>query len=186
MRSHAKGWVFCREGVNPPQVVLDQALLAVKALGLDFSAVDVIYNESENKAYILECNSAMGIEENSTSLTRYTNAFKKVLNNALPDQFEVIGEAPANPIPVVEHNVPALRLQPVRQNAPQPIVTAPIVAPVANQNRYSLDGITNVVIKFVDNVTKIFGHIAGINHQIKVMEITNGVVTFWWAEQDND
>lgn len=79
IRSHDKGWVFCRENVNPPKTVLDLAIQAVKALGLDFGAVDIIFNERENKAYVLEVNTAMGLE--GTSIQRYSQAFQQLINN---------------------------------------------------------------------------------------------------------
>lgn len=60
IRNHSHGWVFCRDGVNRNEIVMNEAIKAVKALQLDFGAVDVIL--ANNKAYILEVNSAPGIE----------------------------------------------------------------------------------------------------------------------------
>jgi carbamoylphosphate synthase large subunit len=48
---------------NVPGVVIDQARWALTALGLDFGGVDVIYNENTGLAYVLEINSACGLEE---------------------------------------------------------------------------------------------------------------------------
>ena len=45
VRNHNNGFVFVRGGVNPPQQVLDASTLALTATGLDFGAVDVIWNE---------------------------------------------------------------------------------------------------------------------------------------------
>jgi len=77
IRSCDNGWVFCREGVELPECVKEQALKAIQALGLDFGAVDVGYNTRENKAYVYEVNSAPGLQ--GTTLTAYTNAFKELL-----------------------------------------------------------------------------------------------------------
>lgn len=67
------GWVFCREGIEIPNGLLDQAVLALAATGLKFGAVDVIWNAYEDKCYVLEVNTAPGIE--GTTLEKYTNAF---------------------------------------------------------------------------------------------------------------
>ncbi len=75
IRNHANGWVFCREGVVLPQEAEKQAIKAVEALGLDFGAVDIGYNERHNKAYVYEVNTAPGLE--GTSLAKYTKAIKE-------------------------------------------------------------------------------------------------------------
>lgn len=62
VRSHSNGFVFVREGFTTPDCVLQAATMAVPALGLDFGAVDVIYNAKEGKAYVLEINTAPGLE----------------------------------------------------------------------------------------------------------------------------
>ena len=64
IRSHDNGWVFCREGLDEydKETLFDIALDAVSALGLDFGAVDIIYNAHEHKYYALEVNTAPGIE----------------------------------------------------------------------------------------------------------------------------
>lgn len=77
IRSHSNGWVFCRSEVNPSNDVKDQAIKAVQALGLDFGAVDVIWNEHQQKAYVLEVNTAPGLE--GETITKYVNAIKELL-----------------------------------------------------------------------------------------------------------
>lgn len=62
IRNHCNGFVFVRQAVNPPQSVADAAKAALTASGLDFGAVDVIYNTKEGKAYVLEINTAPGLE----------------------------------------------------------------------------------------------------------------------------
>lgn len=77
VRNHANGWVYCRDGVNPHEDILSNATLSVAALGLDFGAVDVIWNEYKQKAYVLEVNTAPGLE--GTTLTKYVEAIKGVM-----------------------------------------------------------------------------------------------------------
>lgn len=62
VRNHDNGFVFVRSTANPSQSVLDAAADALRVSGLDFGAVDVIWNEHEGKAYVLEINSAPGLE----------------------------------------------------------------------------------------------------------------------------
>lgn len=78
VRSHDNGWVFCREDVTPPDKVLSEAMLAVMALGLDFGAVDVIYNEHYDQAYVLEVNTAPGLE--GTTVQRYADNLARYIN----------------------------------------------------------------------------------------------------------
>ena len=77
IRTHGNGWVFCHEEVAPPQMVLDEAKKSVTALGLDFGAVDAIWNNHYNKAYVLEVNTAPGLE--GVTLTKYVNKIKELL-----------------------------------------------------------------------------------------------------------
>jgi len=76
-RSHSNGWVFCSEGVDKNNAILQEmALSAISALGLDFGAVDIIYNEKQNRYYILEVNSAPGME--GETLSNFIEALKNV------------------------------------------------------------------------------------------------------------
>lgn len=72
IRSHATGWVFCRDGITNCPTRNATAMGAVTALSLDFGAVDIIYNEHENKYYVLEVNTAPGLE--GTTLDKYVEA----------------------------------------------------------------------------------------------------------------
>jgi D-alanine-D-alanine ligase-like ATP-grasp enzyme len=54
--------VFCREQVEWTEPLVTEAQKAVNALGLDFGAVDIIYNGHEDKYYVLEVNTAPGME----------------------------------------------------------------------------------------------------------------------------
>ena len=80
VRNHANGFVFVREGVDPPACVRDAATGAIAALGLDFGAVDVIYNRKSGKAYVLEVNTAPGME--GTTIQEYADGFRALLEGA--------------------------------------------------------------------------------------------------------
>lgn len=73
VRAHHKGWVFCRDGIEEPSDLRTTALHAIEALNLDFGAVDIIWNEKQNKSYALEVNTAPGLE--GQTLTNYIQAF---------------------------------------------------------------------------------------------------------------
>ena len=75
MRNFDNGWVYCREDVLAPDAVLDEAVKAVKVLGLDFGAVDIGWNEHYQTPYVYEVNTAPGLE--GTTLEIYLNAFKR-------------------------------------------------------------------------------------------------------------
>lgn len=77
VRTHGNGFVFARQGVQPPASVVTEAIKAVEALGLHFGAADVIWNEKRQMAYVLEVNTAPGLE--GTTLERYSEAFKREL-----------------------------------------------------------------------------------------------------------
>lgn len=74
VRNHANGFIFAREVDPPAEDIKAQALAAVEALGLDFGAVDVIWNQQQQRAYVLEVNTAPGLT--GTTLERYTEAFR--------------------------------------------------------------------------------------------------------------
>lgn len=76
VRNHANGFIYARDGVVPPVCVLDVARRALACSDLDFGAVDVIYNARENRAYVLEINTAPGIT--GTTVERYSNYFRNL------------------------------------------------------------------------------------------------------------
>jgi glutathione synthase/RimK-type ligase-like ATP-grasp enzyme len=69
--------VYCREDVSPPAEALDIAVKAVAALGLDFGAVDVAWNEHYNKCVVFEVNTAPGLYGHTLDV--YVNAIKEML-----------------------------------------------------------------------------------------------------------
>jgi biotin carboxylase len=85
IRNHDNGWVFCPLLItedNPQRELrgplMATALQAVNALGLDFAAVDLIIGRDDDLPYILELNTAPGIE--SPTLTEaYREAFTRLV-----------------------------------------------------------------------------------------------------------
>ena len=78
IRSFRNGFIFQREGINPDKDVIHQATLAMALSGLDFGAVDVIWNSHDQQAYVLEINTAPGLE--GQTVDNYVNAFRKELD----------------------------------------------------------------------------------------------------------
>lgn len=73
IRNHDNGFIFQRNDLDIPYGVHKQSILACKAVGLDFGAVDIIYNESQEKAYVLEINTAPGLA--GSTLDGYVERF---------------------------------------------------------------------------------------------------------------
>ena len=78
IRNHHTGWVYCREDFIPTDQCKQIAIDAVIALNLDFGAVDIIYNKYHNQYYVLEVNTAPGLE--GTTLINYRKAIQRVIN----------------------------------------------------------------------------------------------------------
>jgi hypothetical protein len=87
IRNHDNGFVFVRERVDPPQAVLENSVKAVQALGLDFGAVDVIWNQNKGKAYIIEVNTACAVS--GITLDRYERALTSLLAGETPEPWQV-------------------------------------------------------------------------------------------------
>lgn len=62
VRNHQNGFIYARDNINPPQAVLDAAKETLALLDIDFGAVDVLWNEHQSKAFVLEINTAPGLE----------------------------------------------------------------------------------------------------------------------------
>jgi len=75
IRNYHNGWVYCRSDIHIPTDLTKLAIRAVEALGLTHGAVDIIWNEKENKCYVLEVNTAPGLT--GTTLSKYIEAFLK-------------------------------------------------------------------------------------------------------------
>lgn len=82
IRSHDNGFIFTRTGGDErlyketvdPDVTL-QAKAAVGSTGLDFGAVDILVNDKRGKSFVLEVNTAIGMEGATVEL--YANAIRK-------------------------------------------------------------------------------------------------------------
>jgi hypothetical protein len=71
VRNHANGFVFVRESGYPtPDKVLEIARNFMNKFfaGLHFCALDVIYHEKKNRAWVLEGNTAPGLEGNTVDV----------------------------------------------------------------------------------------------------------------------
>jgi len=77
VRNHSNGFVFVRGGFVAPPMVIDAAKRSLAATGLDFGGVDVIWNSHQQRAYVLEINSACGIE--NTTVEDYANYFRRLI-----------------------------------------------------------------------------------------------------------
>lgn len=72
IRNVSNGYVYCRDDINPPSGAADLAIRAVQAVGYQYGAVDIIYNEKRNQCYVLEVNSRPGLM--GTTLDKYSDA----------------------------------------------------------------------------------------------------------------
>lgn len=72
VRNMANGYVYCRDGIVPPAGINELAINAVRSVGYDYGAVDIIYNEKRNRLYVLEVNSRPGLL--GTTLDKYSSA----------------------------------------------------------------------------------------------------------------
>lgn len=79
VRNHANGFVYVREGFTAPEAVVQAAHRALQAVSLDFGAVDVIWNAHEQRAYVLECNTAPGLS--GTTITDYRDFFRSIIES---------------------------------------------------------------------------------------------------------
>lgn len=83
IRNYDNGWVFCpvdqprEEWSVATKQMLTEALSAVRSTGLDFGAVDLIIGRDDGLPYILEINTAPGLESPGL-IEAYTKAFQAV------------------------------------------------------------------------------------------------------------
>ena len=70
VQNTANGFIFSRNNIGDvPDDVMTQTQRAIDRMSLDFGAIDVIYNRLRNEAYVLEVNTAPGLE--GTTLFNY-------------------------------------------------------------------------------------------------------------------
>lgn len=72
IRNMANGYVYCRDGINPPAGINDLAVAAVRACNYQYGAVDIVYNEKSNRLAVLEVNSRPGLL--GTTVDNYVRA----------------------------------------------------------------------------------------------------------------
>lgn len=78
IKSHDNGYVFIRRDITVPDDVIKQAKLAINCVPeLDFGAVDIVYNQYHDKAYVLEVNTAPGLE--GQTIESYAGAIRKAV-----------------------------------------------------------------------------------------------------------
>lgn len=80
IRNLAGGFVFVEvdEDQVPSKVILN-AVEAIRELGLDFGGCDVVWNAHHEQAYVLEVNTACGLEDRTAE--KYANKFKELIND---------------------------------------------------------------------------------------------------------
>ena len=84
VRNLAGGWIFGIKDVAISQATKDTSIAAVKALWLDFGAVDILQTPN-GKGWVLEVNTACGLE--GTTIEKYAEAFKDYM---VPDELDVL------------------------------------------------------------------------------------------------
>jgi len=72
IRNLANGYVFCQSSTDHPVGLRELALAASKVSSSDFKGVDIGYNEKANDLFIIEVNSAPGIQ--GSNVDAYVNA----------------------------------------------------------------------------------------------------------------
>lgn len=68
IRNTANGFVFCHDDVVEPAGIRDLALKASKVTNSDFKGVDIGYNQQKKQLFVIEVNSAPGIEGTNVKL----------------------------------------------------------------------------------------------------------------------
>lgn len=75
VRNLAGGFIFANQDVQVAEACQQEAIKAVQVIGLDFGAVDIIWNKSRDKYYVLEINTAPGLT--GTTLEKYAEKLKQ-------------------------------------------------------------------------------------------------------------
>ena len=71
IRNLANGYVFCQTVENEPEGLRELALRAAKVSPSDFRGVDIGFNEKKQELFVIEVNSAPGIQ--GSNLQKYIN-----------------------------------------------------------------------------------------------------------------
>ena len=80
VRNVESSWIYAVNEIDQLglEAVKGAATRAVQTFGLDFGAVDVIYKHQTDQAFVLEINTAPGLDQDGSALTAYTEAFQNV------------------------------------------------------------------------------------------------------------
>lgn len=78
IRNTANGYVFCSQDVWEPDGLRDLALKASTVTASDFKGVDIGYNEKKNMLFVIEVNSAPGIE--GSNVDKYVKEIVNVIS----------------------------------------------------------------------------------------------------------
>lgn len=81
IRTAANGWVYCRQDLDVPAGIREQAIQAVESLGLDFGAVDIGYTELNRRVTVYEVNTAPGLE--GQTVQSYAQHLRRIINELL-------------------------------------------------------------------------------------------------------
>jgi glutathione synthase/RimK-type ligase-like ATP-grasp enzyme len=76
VRTFSSGWVYCRQGIAPPDAIRAAGLAAVESLGLDFGGVDIGVS-TDGTVCVYEVNTAPGIM--GTTAKNYAKAFIRAI-----------------------------------------------------------------------------------------------------------
>lgn len=92
VKTYANGWGFQRKPVEKhvEEIITSLAADAIRTLGLDFAGCDIVYDMLTQRAYLLEVNSAMGLE--GGALDRFASA---VLRHKRDLEQKIIEATPA-------------------------------------------------------------------------------------------
>lgn len=76
VRNHGNGFIYANQDVEvfSQAKAYKEAIKAIEALGLDFGAVDIVYNRNKDTHYVLEVNTAPGLT--GSTLDAYVAIFK--------------------------------------------------------------------------------------------------------------
>jgi len=78
IRTFNNGWIYSRKNLKKiPQDVSLKAKEAMAIFGLDFGAVDIVWSPEDRRSYVLEINTAPGLQ--GTTIYEYANAIKAMV-----------------------------------------------------------------------------------------------------------
>lgn len=79
VRNTANGYVFCSENIVEPEGIRELALKASKVTQSDFKGVDIGWNEKKQELFVIEVNSAPGIE--GSNVERYVTTILETVQH---------------------------------------------------------------------------------------------------------